>query len=238
LRSFGIAPVLDLPGVGRNLQDHPAFAVRFAGSPALVGEMEAFVATGGLPREEGTTALARSSRCEGPFDLHLYPVGSRPFAGEGWRFAIAAAVMDPQSAGTVRLSAAAPDAPPVIDPGWFTDPEGRDLAVLLDGVEQARELAAQRPLRDVVGASSSSAPTNRDALREHVLRHSTHDYHPVGTCKMGPARDPLAVVDARGRVHGLDGVIVGDAAIMPAVPRANTNIPALAVALGVAAGLT
>ena len=55
---------------------------------------------------------------------------------------------------------------------------------------------------------------------------------------MGPARDPLAVVDARGRVHGLDGVIVGDAAIMPAVPRANTNIPALAVALGVAAGLT
>jgi choline dehydrogenase len=237
LRALGIAPVLDLPGVGRNLQDHPAFALRFDGSPALVAEMDAFVAAGGLPREEGTTALARSTRCEGPFDLHLYPVASRPRGGEGWRFSIAAAVMDPHSTGTVRLSAVAPEAPPIIDPGWFTDPAGRDLEVLLDGVDLARALAAERPLRDVIGAERGDVPAERDALRRHVLRHSTHDYHPVGTCKMGPVGDPLAVVDADGRIHGLEGVIIGDAAIMPAVPRANTNIPALAVALRIAAGL-
>ncbi|HET7094178.1 MAG TPA: GMC family oxidoreductase, partial [Thermomicrobiales bacterium] len=234
LRALGISPALDLPGVGRNLQDHPAFAIRFGGSSALVEEMDAFVAAGGLPREEGTTALARSSRCEGPFDLHLYPVGSRPRGDAGWRFAIAAAVMDPHSTGTVRLASAAPAAPPIIDPGWFSDAAGRDLDVLLDGVELARGLAAQPPLGDVIGAELDGSPTDRDALRDSVLRHSTHDYHPVGTCKMGPASDPLAVVDARGRIHGLDGVVVADAAIMPAVPRANTNIPALAVALQVA----
>ncbi|HEX5499843.1 MAG TPA: GMC oxidoreductase, partial [Thermomicrobiales bacterium] len=237
LRSLGIAPVLDVPGVGRNLQDHPAFAIRFGGTSALVADMDAFVAAGGLPREEGTTALARSSRCEGPFDLHLYPVGSRPWRDEGWRFAISAAVMDPHSTGTVRLASAAPEAPPIIDPGWFSDAAGRDLEVLLDGVELARGLAAQPPLGDVIGAELDGVPTARDALRDYVLRHSTHDYHPVGTCKMGPGGDRLAVVDARGRVHGLDGVRVADAAIMPAVPRANTNIPALAVALQIAVRL-
>ncbi|MBA3416615.1 MAG: GMC family oxidoreductase, partial [Chloroflexia bacterium] len=73
LRRLGIVPRLDLPGVGRGLQDHPAFPVRFAGTLELVAAMEAFVVAGGLPREEGTIALAKSSRCDGPFDLHLYP---------------------------------------------------------------------------------------------------------------------------------------------------------------------
>ena len=64
-----------------------------------------------------------------------------------------------------------------------------------------------------------------------------HYYHPVGTCKMGPESDPDAVVDARGKVYGVDNLYVADASIMPIVPRANTNLPALMVAERVAAGL-
>ncbi len=236
IRSHGVEPVLNLPGVGRNLHDHPAFPLRYAGTDAIRGEMAAFGAAGGFLREEGTTALVQSSRCEGPFDLHIYPVASRPAAGRDWTFAISTAVMPPRSRGSITLGGRDPDAQPVIDTGYFNDPEGYDLDALVDGILVARELAATSPLAEVVGAedSTSAAASSRDALKAHVLRNSTHDYHPAGTCKMAPASDPGAVVDSRGRVHGLEGVIVCDISIAPGVPRANTNIPALAMALRVA----
>ena len=106
LRALGISPYHDLPGVGRNLQDHPAIGAHYQGRPETIAALEAFVAAGGLPREEGTIGLARSSRCEGPYDLHLYPIASRPFAGKGWRFHISAAVMAPRSRGTIGLNPA------------------------------------------------------------------------------------------------------------------------------------
>jgi choline dehydrogenase len=251
LAALGIAPAVDLPGVGRGLQDHPAFPVQYAGPPALAEAMAGFVAAGGLPREEGTIALARSSRCEGPFDLHLYPIASRPISGAGvnaeaaaaaaadasggWRPNISSAVMAPRSVGSIRLSGSDPEAPPVIDHGFFTDPNGHDLAVLLEGVALSRELGASAPLAALAGAETwPGAALGGDALAAFVLANAGHDYHPTSTCRMGPAADPAAVVDARGRVRGLDGVRVADAAIMPFVPRANTNLPALVVGLRVA----
>lgn len=231
LAALAIDPVLDLPGVGRGLQDHPAFPVRFAGTPALVEAMDAFVAGGGLPREEGTIALARSARCEGPFDLHLYPVGSRPTADAGWRFTIASAVMNPKSTGTVRLTTTDPTAPPLIDHAYLSDPAGHDLEVLLDGIALCRDLAAQSPLAPLVGQEiwPGADPHDRDDLSAFVPGACVHDYHPSSSCRMGPASDPMAVVAADGRVHGLEGIIVADASIMPFVPRANTNLPALVV---------
>ena len=236
VRAQGIAPVLDLPGVGRNLQDHPAFPVRYVGSDEGRARMAAFGEEGGLLREEGTTALARSSRCAGPFDLHLYPVASRPHGGAGWGFVISAAVMEPRSRGSVRLGGRDPEARPVIDPGWFTDPAGDDLEALLDGIEQARALGATPGVAALAGAEAEPVRGLRDraALRAHLLAHGMHDYHPSSTCKMGPASDPAAVVDADGRVHGLEGLVVADLSVQPSVPRANTNIPAFVVALAVA----
>jgi choline dehydrogenase len=219
---FGIEPVLELPGVGRNLQEHPATGVVYAGTPELIAAMDAFVAAGGAPREEGTIVLAKSARCRAGFDLHLYPIGTR--TPDGWRFAIYAAVMEVRSRGGVRLSGRDPEAPPVIDPGYFGDPEGADLAVLCDGVRIARELGAQSPVRELAGREL--APLARAAeIPAFVRAHSLHDYHPSSSCKMGPASDPLAVVDAGGKVHGLDGLFVADASIMPSVTRANTNVP-------------
>lgn len=227
LRAHGIALVADLPGVGRNLQDHPAGRVVYEGTPELNVVMDNYVAGGGLLREEGTTVLAKSRRCQTAFDLHLYPLGHRNPDGS-WLYAIYTAVMDPTSTGSVRLSGTDPEALPVIDHGYFTDPEDADLEVLLDGLRQARELGVQNPLARLAGGEIEPRLSGAE-LKAWLRQNSTHDFHPVGTCKMGLASDPGAVVDASGAVHGVAGLYVGDASIMPKVPRANTNIPAAVV---------
>ena len=232
---FGIEPVHSLPGVGRGLQDHPATRVVFGCTPRLEDAMNAFVAAGGDAREEGTIVLARSSRCTSGFDLHLYPLGSRMEDGS-WRFAIYTAVMEVKSAGSVRLSGREPEALPVIDTGYFSDPDGADLAVLADGVRLARELATQEPLTSIHGGEIEPC-LPLDELPAYIRSHSLHDYHPSSSCRMGPSNDPMAVVDANGKVHGLEGLYLADASIMPFVPRANTNLPTAVVGEKIAAAL-
>jgi choline dehydrogenase len=131
----------------------------------------------------------------------------------------------------LHISSGDPEAPPVIDPGYLTDPHGYDCAVLLDGIDVVRTLAEQLPLARLIGAETlpGSHVQRHDELRTYVLGHVEHYYHPVGTCKMGPASDPLAVVDTCGQVHGMEGLTVADASIMPVIPRANTNIPCVVV---------
>ena len=96
-------------------------------------------------------------------------------------------------------------------------------------------MAGQGPLAELIGKELEE--TAKMVSVEDVRRNSAHYYHPVGTCKMGPESDPDAVVDARGKVYGVDNLYVADASIMPIVPRANTNLPALMVAERVAAEL-
>jgi choline dehydrogenase len=229
LETVGVDVRHRLPGVGGNLHDHPAFSLTYAGTDRLVRSLGAF----GQPlREEGAIAKARSTHCREGFDLHLYPFGSPYWNRNGtWMFAVPAACMTPRSRGTVRLASADPAEAPIIDHGYLTDPDDRDLAVLLDGVDLARALASQAPLAELLGPESSPGPElmDREQLRGWIRRHGVHYYHPVGTCKMGPAEDPEAVVDARGRVHGLAGLRVADASVMPVVPRANTNLPCVVV---------
>jgi choline dehydrogenase len=88
---------------------------------------------------------------------------------------------------------------------------------------------------ELIGTELPSTSGYTDAAT--VRRGSLHYYHPVGTCKMGPETDAAAVVDARGKVHGVDNLYVADAAIMPVIPRANTNLPALVVGERIAAWL-
>ena len=229
-RSGGVPFGIDLPGVGRNLQDHPAIGVHYQGRSETIAALEAFVIAGGLPREEGTIGLARSSRCEGPYDLHFYPIASRPIGGKGWRFHISAAVMAPRSRGTICLNPTAPsepEAPPVIDTNYFSDSGEYDLNALSDAFALCRDLGAQPALASLLGDELKPGPliSSRAEIRAWILGHASHDYHPAGTCRMGPASDPSAVVDASGRVHGLEGLLVADAAIMPFVTLANTNLP-------------
>jgi choline dehydrogenase len=163
----------------------------------------------------------RSHQCDPEgFDLHVYPVGG--VVPGGCEFWLPAACMTPRSRGSVRLAHAGGEHPPVLDHAYLSDAEGHDRAVLRDGVELARELARSGPFGDLLG--EELAPTAGLSPGAAVDAALTHYYHPAGTCAMG------SVVDARLRVHGVEGLHVADCSIFPVVPRANTCLPAVLVA--------
>jgi choline dehydrogenase len=222
LRAAGIAPVLDLPGVGRNLHDHPLVELEFTGSERLRQALGESAATRFTP-EEQTLGKLRSSRARGPYDIHLFPIAAHEHSLLAGRVMLVVAAMDPLSRGSLHVSGPGPEAAPVIDHGYLSDRDGADLAVLAEGAEQARELAAAAPLRDLIGAESAAT------LEAPLERFHAHYYHPSGTCAMGAGDDPLAVCDGAGRVRGLEGTVVADCSLMPVIPRANTNLPAVMV---------
>jgi choline dehydrogenase len=232
LRKLRIVPVHDLPGVGRNLHDHPAVELVYSGTPELIERLTAFAVDHWLP-EEQSIAKARSPSCTEGFDIHLYPVGT-PYndpARQRWEFVVPVACMTPRSRGHLRLSGADCSLAPLFEHGYVSDTDGADRRVLVDAVKLARAFAAQPALRALIGQETSPGPGVRSEaeIAAWIDANVVHYYHPVGTCKMGPASDPDAVVDPRGAVHGLEGVYVADASIIPVIPRANTNVPAAVV---------
>ena len=196
--------------------------------------MTAFARERWMP-EEQTIAKIRSGLYPPSmrgFDLHCYPVGGPDSQSEtGWHWSFPVACMTPRSRGAVTLRSPDPEQEPRIEHHYLSDPDGRDRAVLREGLRIARRLAAQPALRDLLGAELSPGPAIEDdaSLEEWIEDGIEHYYHPVGTCAMGPDDDPLAVTDARGRVHGTENVFVADCSIMPVIPRANTNLPAVVV---------
>lgn len=236
LARLGIEVRVDLPGVGQNLHDHPAFSVQYRSTPLFNSLMEEFIAGGRTVYAEQSLAKARSSVCDEGFDLHIAPIAfiDREPSGQ-WRFKIAVANMAPKSRGRLTLRDADPRSGPIIDTGYYTDPEDSDIGVVMEGIELTRNVAGQRALAELIGEELEE--TARLVSVEDVRRNSLHYYHPVGTCKMGPDTDPGAVVDPTCKVHGLENLYVADASIMPVVPRANTNLPSLMVAERVVAGL-
>lgn len=238
IEAQGIYVQVELPGVGRNLQDHPALSVDYTGTPDLTRMLDDFVSQGGLPREEGTIGLFSSRRCEGPFDMHLYPIAHRNGPGD-WNVFIASAVMAPRSTGTIAIAGVDPETPPRIEHRYLSDTQQYDLDALVDGLHMARSLGASEPLASLIGTEIGPFADCRtdEQIRARIPLHSAHDYHPASTCKMGPPTDPLAVVDATGAVYGVGGLHIADASIFPSVTWANTNLPVLAAAEKIAAGL-
>jgi choline dehydrogenase len=228
LRSVGIEPVLERPGVGADLTEHPLMPSVFeARTPPRPGDA-VFQAL----------LTARSATADGVYDLHVLPLFNPPdLQGDPPTFVMLTGVMTPRSRGSVRLRSADPDDAPAIDLGLFTD--DADLPRMLDAVRIADHLGATDPLRELVGSRLMPAAEaeDDDALGDAVRAACEIYHHPVGTCRMGPAGDPDAVVDARGAVHGLDGVSVIDASIMPIIPAANTNVPTIMLAERCAAWL-
>lgn len=236
LRALGIETKLDL-AVGRNLHDHPAVYLKYSGTPQLVTSMMDFAASGGVLFSEQAIAKFRSKYCTSAYDLHLFPVGGQFMdTADEWEFLLPVANMIPLSRGSVRLTNTDPFATLKIDTAYLSDPEGRDLDILWNGIELVRDYARQSPLSDFVGKEIS--PTVHYKTPEDVRRDNLHYYHAVGTCKMGSESDPAAVVDARGKVHGVDNLYVADASIIPILPRANTNLPVLVVGERISSWLT
>ncbi len=235
LRALGVEAVHDLPGVGRNLHDHPAVYLQFRATAAAAAALDDFRARGGEGFVLPLIAKLRSAGCTAAYDLHLFPMcWPAADSGQGWELVMAVANLTPRARGSVRLVALDPLAAPLIDTRFLDDPEGADAAALWSGVEQARSWVRQPALEAWCGPElpDTAGLTSAEALRGA----SAHYFHPVGTCCMGPEPAVGAVVDAQGRVHGWPNLWVADASVMPVAPRANTNLPTLVVAERVARG--
>jgi choline dehydrogenase len=233
LSGNGVPTLRDLPGVGKNLHDQPTVQVDYAGTAELAQQMRSFVHSG-RRRDEQVIAKLPSSDCLAGFDLHIFPIGGPrddpDFEGRNAAFTMGGAVLSPVSRGSVRLTGPRSDDDLLIDHQYLTDSEGSDLARLVEVVERIRAVAAQSPLASRIGAEVYPGPAHTgQALAELIASTVVHYYHPAGSCKMGPASDPLAVVDQDGAVHGVTGLFVGDASIMPTVVSGNTNMPTIVI---------
>jgi choline dehydrogenase len=244
LRAAGVQARHDLPGVGRNLQDHPfvtniweisegntlygadkpkplaEWLLRRSGPlTSTVAEVVAFVRTrGGLPAADIQFHMGAAY-----FDDH----GAEEY--DGHCITIAPTLVAPKARGRVWLRSSDPaDKPRIITNSLG---ESEDLRSLLAGIGLAREIADQSPLRELIvrELKPGEQARERDELEADLRRRLFLVYHPVGTARMSDSH-PEAVVDSRLRVHGIDGLRVIDASIMPLIPGGNTNAPTIMIA--------
>ncbi|RWB93668.1 MAG: alanine-phosphoribitol ligase [Mesorhizobium sp.] len=246
LKSVGVTPVHDLPGVGSNLQDHlDLFVIAectgdhtydnyaklhrtvWAGLQYLLLKKgpvaSSLFETGGFWYADPTAASP-------DIQLHL-GLGSGIEAGveklKNPGVTLNSAFLRPRSRGTVRLNSADPADHPLIDPNYWSDPYDRDMSI--KGLRLAREIMRQKALAAYVLREVLPGPTltSDDELFDYACRSSKTDHHPVGTCRMG--HDAMSVVTPDLRLRGIEGLRVCDASVMPRIPSSNTNAPTIMV---------
>jgi choline dehydrogenase len=242
LRALGIDVVVDLPGVGENLSDHLAagIVVGTSRTDSLVAAETPkevldylFRRRGLLTSNVGEAHAFLQSRPDlaGPdIELIFAPVpyldhGDTEPAGHG--YTIGVILLQPKSRGTIRLSTRDPFDPPSIDPRYLSEEE--DLDTLSWGIERAVEIIETEPLAGVLTdpMRPERIPRTHEERAAAIRRWAETLYHPVGTAAMGPG--PGAVVDARLRVRGVEGLMVADASVMPTPNRGHTHAPVVMI---------
>jgi len=227
LRALDITPVIDLPGVGSNLVDHPLVSIDLPTRPSR----------GPSRFQVHLTLHSSSADVAGPADLLIFTAG--PFevdadqAASGAAFGIVSGLMAPRSRGWVRLASNKPSDPPRIHLAHLSD--ALDLERMLDAVTEARRIALSEPVAAITtGVELSPGPAtptdDRDALAAWVRSAVSTYHHPVGTCAMGSDPTLGALTDSHGSVHGIDALTVADASIMPTIPTGTTNLPTIMLA--------
>jgi len=245
LARHGIAVAVDRPSVGADLQDHIAsgMAVATDGGSLYGADRDPRTLARWVARRSGPAtsnlgeaiAFLRTDESEPAPDIELLAIPAPMLDHGRTRFpehglTIAAIVLTPQSRGRIGLRSADPSAPPIVEPGTFTDPGGRDLARMVSGLRTVQALLSEtRALgRRITGRLSPTAPLHDLAgLRAHARATAQTLYHPVGTCRMGS--DEAAAVDPELRVRGVTGLRVADASVMPRIVRGHTNAPSIAI---------
>jgi choline dehydrogenase len=254
LRGLGFGVLLDAPAVGRNLQDHIGLDYIYeSAGPTLndvLGTVRGRLMAGAryVVRRDGPLSLSVNQgggffrtdpeRPRPNMQLYFAPLsytravpGKRalmrpdPFPG----LMIGLSNCFPKSRGEILIRSADPDVPPEIRPEYLSAPE--DLRELVDGVGMLRRIAAAPPLRDAIRREIVPGPevVEPEALAEDIRARAGTVFHPCGTCAMGPDPAGGAVVDARLRVHGVDGLRVVDASIFPRITAGNINAPTIMV---------
>jgi choline dehydrogenase-like flavoprotein len=249
LRRHGITVVHDLPGVGENLHDHmdvvqgvhaPALTDLFGLSMRGIAQVVQAVFEW-RKRRSGllTTNFAEAggfvrSRPEEPLpDLQLHFViaklvdhGRKTVMGHGYSCHVC--LLRPKSRGSVKLASADPMATPLIDPNFLAERD--DVDRMVRGFKLMRRILRQPALAGHGGKEmpASAVAQSDEQIEQFIRNHGDTIYHPVGSCRMGPG--PMDVVDAQLRVHGLQGLRVVDASIMPSIVGGNTNAPTIMIA--------
>jgi choline dehydrogenase len=243
LKALGIPVVIDLPGVGRNLQDHLIAGVAYACTQPItmmgagtIGEILRYLllkagpltsniaeAGGFLQTEPGISAPDLQL-----FFTPVFYVNHGFTRHEGHGFSIMASCLHPRSHGCISLAANNPIEPPLIQPNYLSCEV--ELHALVQGVKLCRRLGQARAFDAFRGGEvyPGLAAQNDQDLVEYIRRMAESCYHPVGTCKMG--HDAMAVVDSGLRVHGITGLRVADASIMPSITSGTTNAPTIMIA--------
>ncbi|MEO8278304.1 MAG: choline dehydrogenase [Ideonella sp.] len=249
LQRHGIAVIDDLPGVGLNLHDHPdivqvidaphlkdLFGLSMTGAWRLLGAAREWASQrkGLLTTnfaEAGGFIKSRPEETLPDLQLHfvvgkLMDHGRKTVFGHGYSCHVC--LLRPKSRGSVQLASAEPGLPPLIDPNFLADAD--DLQAMLRGFKLMRTILQQPALADQGGrelAVSAQARSDEEITR-FIRDRADTIYHPVGTCRMGS--DAGAVVDAELKVHGIAGLRVVDASVMPQIVGGNTNAPTIMIA--------
>jgi choline dehydrogenase-like flavoprotein len=247
LAKHGIESVHHLPGVGQNLQDHPDFIFAYTSDDpnftgiSFGGIARIFRAIGQYRRERRGPMTSNFAECGGflktrpelavpDIQLHFGMAmvddhGRKRHWGSG--FSCHVCLLRPKSRGSVTLKNADPMQPPLIDPNFLGEVD--DLEAMVAGFKTTRRLMETPTLRALQKKDMFTSGIDTDDDIRALLRARVDTvYHPVGTCRMG-AGDPMAVVDASLKVHGLDGLRVVDASIMPTLIGGNTNAPTIMI---------
>ena len=250
LKEVGVTPVQDLPGVGGNLSEHARVPIEFATRKPVtflnelrldkvlcsVAQWKLF-GTGTFATQLNSCNIVirtRSDLAQPDIQLMSNPLRMDAkiwFPGMGerqeHRVTADAVVLHPRARGSVRLRSSNPSDAPRVHVNAFGDPADIDAAIR--GVEAARHIYGTRPQADLIAREINPGPsrTSRADLEAYIRATGSITQHPVGTCKMG--LDALAVVDPQLRVHGIEGLRVADASIMPTVTGGNTNAPTIMI---------
>jgi len=214
LAEFGIDSLVDLPGVGQNLRDHPSVHIAYKTPPDYVI----------APDYPGAQKVALRYTAPGS-DAHLDMITVMRFRYETSEAVLSTGLYLERSSGELRLQSADADVQPYVDYNYLSDES--DLRRLRDGLKLNMELAKEENFRGVIGELVHPAPgiaDDEDALNLWIRRNVGTMHHASGTAKMGPDSDLMAVVDQYGRVKGVGGLRVCDGSIMPDCIRANTNV--------------
>ena len=227
LSELGINPIHNLPGVGRNMKNHPSVSLRFR---ARAGHRPAPDA----PRNQVGLRFTADGLAGEPAtrnDIQVQPTTSYPESREAPDIRIGCRLELPFSQGELTLTSADPAVQPRLDYRFLTDP--RDRERLRSAIRQCAELFKHPAFADLLGerlAPADADLTDDSALDAWLEQNAGIAGHTSVTCKMGPESDPLAVVDQYCRVYGLAGLRVIDASVMPEITRANTNATTIMIA--------